>query len=44
MAERQTDRIRGRLSGVRKRKRARKGFASETLALKMRLVRVQRKR
>lgn len=30
-----------RLLGVRKRKRARRGFACETMALKMRLVRTK---
>ena len=34
-------RMGGRLEGVRKRKRARKGFACEVVALKLRLVRTK---
>lgn len=34
----------GRLVGVRKRKRARRGFECEVMALKLRLVRVREER
>ena len=34
-------RLRGRLQGVRRRKRARRGFECEVVALKMRLVRTK---
>jgi len=44
MAQRRSERLAGRLRGVRRRKRARNGFASEVLAVKMRLVYKARRR
>jgi len=40
----QTEHLAGRLRGVRKRKRAHRGFACNLLAQKMRLVRTTRRR
>ncbi|MGD1993191.1 MAG: hypothetical protein PVI59_08370 [Anaerolineae bacterium] len=42
MAKSQTDHIKGRLKGVRRRKEARQEFACETMRFKMRLVRRKR--
>ncbi len=39
-----SDRLSGRLRGVRRRKRAHRGFACDLLAQKMRLVRTTRNR
>lgn len=38
-----SERMGGRLKGVRKRKRARRGFECEVVALKLRLVKVKGK-
>ncbi len=44
VAQTQTERLKGRLSGVRKRKRVRKGFANEVLEVKMKLVRTRKRK
>jgi hypothetical protein len=43
-SEEKTGKRGGRLKGVRKRKRARRGFECEVLALKMRLVEANSRR
>lgn len=44
MTETQTDRIKRRLKGIRKRKRAYVEFECETLQVKMKLVRRKRRK
>lgn len=39
-----TDRVGGKLKGVRKRKRARRGFACEVMAYKLRLVKTTKEK